>query len=258
MNAPVALHVTGTKAVATDQNSIKEAILDFGGVYSEIDGDSLQTSIFYNSTYNAYYDDIKGVPNHSVFICGWDDNFSNLNFNALHRPNYNGAWLFKNSWGPYAPYSQNGYVWISYEDAVLSNFYAVTGYRPANNEKMLSYEDMLIDLYNNFDPIAYICNVYDLSNDYNSYGSISDVMIFAGSIGSTYSVYIEPANTDGSPPAIASLSAPLTTGIESYTGFITVSLPSPYIITQPGKYAIIVKQNTGYNNHCSALLSLKL
>ena len=36
---------------------------------------------------------------HAVCIIGWDDNYSKDNFNTNYKPQNNGAWIVKNSWG---------------------------------------------------------------------------------------------------------------------------------------------------------------
>ena len=45
------------------------------------------------------YDSTSALANHAVTIGGWDDNYSVNNFMTGNRPQNNGAWLVKNSWG---------------------------------------------------------------------------------------------------------------------------------------------------------------
>ena len=68
--------------------------------------------------------------NHAVTIVGWDDNYSKDNFLSDHKPEGDGAWLVKNSWGSETEEFPNngswgltdedgnhtGYFWISYYD----------------------------------------------------------------------------------------------------------------------------------------------
>ena len=65
----------------------------------------------------AYYCPEARTTNHAVTIVGWDDNFSRDYFTGQNKPTQNGAWLVKNSWGE--RWGNNGYFWISYEDATL-------------------------------------------------------------------------------------------------------------------------------------------
>ncbi len=77
--------------------------------------------------------------NHAVTIVGWDDNYSRDNFLADHKPESNGAWLVKNSWGSetedFPNYNDSwglldengkhtGYFWISYYDRSVQRFEA--------------------------------------------------------------------------------------------------------------------------------------
>ena len=75
---------------------LKELIMDLNSV-----------SVFYNSS-NAYYNkstashycsDPEAGVSHAVSLIGWDDNYSRENFNSKSRPENDGAWLVKNSWG---------------------------------------------------------------------------------------------------------------------------------------------------------------
>ncbi len=92
----------------------------------------LNTNTWAHFTYNN-----PGV-NHGVTIVGWDDDYpaSNFDNDAHQKPEGNGAWLVKNSWGtetsdfPNGPgkgwglenaQGQNtGYFWISYYDRTIT------------------------------------------------------------------------------------------------------------------------------------------
>ena len=85
----------------TDNDAIKEAILKYGAV---------GTSLYMIGNNQCYKGDAN--PNHAVTIVGWDDNYSRNNFNS--RPEGDGAWIVKNSWG--ANWGNNGYFYVSYYD----------------------------------------------------------------------------------------------------------------------------------------------
>ena len=105
-----------------------------------------------NSNYNhngwTYYNANYTVQNHGVTIVGWDDTISADSFGGITgngaKPEGNGAWLIKNSWG--ADVDQNGnaqsfpnaqdaydfgieengkntgYFWLSYYDRTITTF----------------------------------------------------------------------------------------------------------------------------------------
>ncbi len=90
-----------------NRNTIKKAVMEHGGVAIGY----AQLREYYNATYNSYYEPGMAVPDHSVLIVGWDDNFSKEKFTV--QPKENGAWLIRNSWGDNG-YSNRGYFWMSY------------------------------------------------------------------------------------------------------------------------------------------------
>lgn len=55
---------------------------------------------------------------HEILIVGWDDNYSRDNFEYV-RPNHDGAFICRNSWGE--GLGDNGYFYLSYEDQNLLN-----------------------------------------------------------------------------------------------------------------------------------------
>ncbi|MBQ9026360.1 MAG: peptidase C1, partial [Methanobrevibacter sp.] len=93
----------------TDNDAIKRAILNYGGVVTGMYYDN-----YYLATNGAYYYRGSTYANHAVTIVGWDDNYSKDNF--LTTPQGDGAWIVKNSWGK--SWGDNGYFYMSYYDGV--------------------------------------------------------------------------------------------------------------------------------------------
>lgn len=90
----------------TDNNAIKEAIMKYGAVASEI---------FWNNNYvkgtSDYYYDGSSGRNHAIAVVGWDDTRS-----VSGAPG-KGAWIIKNSYG--TTHGENGYYYVSYYDKSL-------------------------------------------------------------------------------------------------------------------------------------------
>lgn len=84
-------------------NQIKQHIKNYGSVYAQIHGSSSNFSLFkcYNNDTGALYCSNKFLHNadHAISIIGWDDNYSIDNFSEDAKPNNNGAWIIRNSWG---------------------------------------------------------------------------------------------------------------------------------------------------------------
>lgn len=80
--------------------NMKSHITEYGGLYAGVYGANVFDSNYYNNITGALYVDNSAVKmDHAVVIIGWDDEYSNENFNENHRPQNNGAWIAKNSWG---------------------------------------------------------------------------------------------------------------------------------------------------------------
>lgn len=81
--------------------SMKEHIVNYGGLYAGLHGATLFTGDSYNNeTGSIFCNNVISEPiDHAAVIIGWDDNYSKENFNAEQQPSENGAWIIKNSWG---------------------------------------------------------------------------------------------------------------------------------------------------------------
>ncbi|MCH5251889.1 MAG: Ig-like domain-containing protein [Lachnospiraceae bacterium] len=102
-------------------NRIKELLMEKGcaEISYHAPDTKAEVSRYANADYTAYYvDDENAGINHAVLLVGWDDDYPVENFNPNCRPEKPGAWLIRNSWG--TDIHDEGYLWISYEDKVLS------------------------------------------------------------------------------------------------------------------------------------------
>ena len=105
---------------------LKWAILKYGSIDMVYFGQSRfdEANPYYNETSYAQYVNESIAPNHAVSIVGWDDSFPKENF--LITPPGDGAWIIKNSWGPY--WGDNGYLYVSYYDKTLLRSIAIDEY----------------------------------------------------------------------------------------------------------------------------------
>ena len=110
-------HVQGinyilSRSNSLDNNHIKNAILEYGGVVTHI----FWIDALVKKETSSYYNPIAQGVGHEICIVGWDDNYSKTNF--LFHPPGDGAFIVKNSWGP--DKGDKGYYYVSYYDPTLA------------------------------------------------------------------------------------------------------------------------------------------
>ena len=176
---------------------IKERVIDYGAMYlsflnfySNYYMSDNGVEVYYTNGYplNGYEDNM----NHAVAIVGWDDNFSREHFPEEMRPENDGAWLIKNSWGTdYGSTAEGyeGYFWMSYESVInhvaqitvqsaeeFDNIYQhqytheqSIGVESAANVFTAENDEILEQIYiSNFYPVNLTVEVYKLAENYSS------------------------------------------------------------------------------------------
>mgnify|MGYP002154266436 CR=1 FL=1 len=108
-------HLTNTYIINIKENTndVKQAIIDHGAV--GVTYNSQDQAYAYSGNNITYYDTDTSGGGHSVMIVGWDDNYSVDNFTGKNKPQKNGAWRVRNSWG-----FNTSYFWMSYETVSLA------------------------------------------------------------------------------------------------------------------------------------------
>lgn len=139
-------------ASGNDINSVKQWIMEDGAVDVSFYYDpSFYT---YNKENTAYYHEknISNGTNHEVSIVGWDDDFDVSNFNSIGgTPEYNGAWLIKNSWGKN---KNDGYIWVSYYEPSLSSFTQFIMEPSSTSDNIVQYDTSVCVNAYSFDSTA--------------------------------------------------------------------------------------------------------
>ncbi len=148
---------------STDNDQIKEAILQYGAVKSSIFMEDGMASIYYNDVTHAYYYNDNQSISHEITIVGWDDNYDKSNF--VQTPPGNGAFIIKNSWG--TDWGENGYCYVSYYDTSLGRAPEINN--SYINKDMLTAlgRDNCVFIFNNTE--NYLNNYqYDYVDSYNN------------------------------------------------------------------------------------------
>ena len=118
-------HVQGINYIlnrtnSSDNDEIKQAILNYGGVVTSIYWDKN----FIREDTSSYYNPSATSHNHQICIVGWDDNYDKSNFKYQLKGMTNGAFIVKNSYGP--DKGDKGYYYVSYCDPTI----AIDNYNP--------------------------------------------------------------------------------------------------------------------------------
>jgi len=236
------------RANPTDNNNIKWALQNYGGVYAVMWFDP-STSSNYNSNTAAYYYSGSTAPDHAVTIVGWNDSYSASNFAS--RPPGPGAFIVKNSWG--TSFGKSGFFYVSYYDTQFAT----------NSQPPTVFTAQQTTNYNNnyqYDPLGWVTSVG--SNSVGSSPSItawganvftatsnqqlSAVSFYAGSVNTNYQIYVYTNPTSG-PIGGTAYTGP--NGTIAMPGYYTIPLNTTVPLTAGHKFSVVLEITTPGSNY---------
>lgn len=237
------------KINTSSANDIKRAIMEYGAVSASYCSDSSfdKSTTYYNSTTAAYYCNQNYSTNHAITIVGWDDDFLADNFST--KPDGNGAWIVRNSWG--SRYGKEGYFYLSYYDKSLSDIaYALEADLYDNYDNNYQYDGTMQHSGASIGTTGKFANVFTAKANSGGYENIKAVSFETYSSDCQnpsvdYKIYVYTKLTDVSNPESGSLVAQKE-GTTTYAGMYTINLDKEVNIEQGELFSVVVEL-TGKN-----------
>ena len=221
-------NITGT----IDNSQIKNAIMEYGAVYSLMTYDDL----YFNPMTDGYYYNGSLTVNHAVDIVGWDDNYSKDNF--INGAPGNGAFIVRNSWG--SGWGDGGYFYVSYYDKYLANSDYNVVFMDA--ESVSNYDNIYqYDPYGAVGNLGFDNDVGWFSNIFESNGNekLESSSFYVFSPNSSYNIYVY-LNPKGNNPVDGVL-VESQSGIISSEGYKTIQLDKIVNLLKGQKFSVVVK-----------------
>ena len=214
------------RSSSTDNDKLKDALVKYGGLTVHIYGASANNEYYNPDTYAQYYNG-QDAGNHFVTLVGWDDNFSRDNFKI--KPEGDGAWICKNSWG--TDWGENGYFYVSYYDTTFARYTDSVGYIINNTENYTTLYQ-----YDIGDIGQYFKDNGEIISFVNSFEAIDTELIKA------VGTYFENPNEDYTIKVyVNNLLLYTQTGKSTHGGFETIKLNKQILVREGNKFSVEIQ-----------------
>ena len=206
------------------QNIIKTLITNYGAVTISYEhkGNGLGNNSYYYPS---------NTHNHAVVAVGWDDNYSRDNFTGSYKPNSNGAWLVRNSWG--TSWADKGYFWMSYEQFLLTTATFIAGNNSDSNSYGYGHDSRAAD---NSISYNWAANVFRT----NQAEELKEISFHTRDNNIEYEIYVNNHGTK-QPATPGILGKAIASGKMPYAGYHTITLTNPIQFNAGEYFSIIVK-----------------
>lgn len=246
----------GSKEVPLSEerrDMIKSAMMEYGavsaGIYQLRNNSEAQSQLGYDvfsedgrSYYTGYSqkDENGAAPraNHAITLVGWDDSYPKESFAEDNRPESDGAWIVRNSWG--SDWGDEGCYYVSYEEGTLIDGIVYDTAAALSGERVYQYDPLgCVSWFmpykgNAAGLVSYFANLFTAAGD----DRISSVAFYVPSPKNRYeiSVYKDCAGSPVSGTVVSYCAAD-----DLVPGYNTVMLTEPADITAGTKFSVVVK-----------------
>lgn len=228
----------------TTADEVKQWIIDNGSITASYNHADSNSYIKNGSNYVAYYYPIQTATNHVISVIGWDDNFAASKFNSSNRPEGNGAWLCKNSWGS-GWGNGGGYFWISYYDKSISDFCGFTTQPAEKFDNNYTHNGSDADHLINSASSEKIANVFTAKyreelTAVSTYTENEDVTV-------NVSIYVNLSPGETNDPTSGELAQSFTVEIPRI-GYHTIDLPEAVPLEHGCVFSVVLEMSVSSGN----------
>ncbi|ATU08081.1 lectin like domain-containing protein [Methanohalophilus portucalensis] len=237
---PTRSNFTDEEYQISDDDYLKEAVMEYGAVYSYF---MVKMSAFADNYTTYYYNESAYDGGHAVALVGWNDSFPKEKFNII--PPGDGAFILKNSWGTGTEdfeIGEEGYFYISYYEKSFND-------HSGHPAILIATEDA--DNYDNiyqYDPLGYT-DSRGFSNSTTAHGAnvfqtvseeyLEAVSFYTTDTNAVYNVSIY-TNLSSSAPVGENLLAQ-TNGTFAHAGYHTVTLDTPVHLEKGLIFSVVTR-----------------
>lgn len=213
-----------------DTVAIKNAIMQYGGVYTTINS----SKYYERPESHSYYNPGGGKADHAVTIVGWDDSFSKNGFSSVAPDN--GAWIVKNSWGP--KYMDNGFYYVSYFDKFCGKSNAVFVPKAKDETgEIYQYDKFGATRSVGYNKQGYMANIFKASRD----ELLHEVGLYNVALRTRYEIYVVENLEKTS--QLKSDRKLVAEGFMEYPGYYTIDI-DPVKLTKDENFSVVVYMNS--------------
>lgn len=223
----------------SDVDFVKQAIMEYGTLMasyyatgnSYVDNET-KDCVYYQNSYSK-------LTNHAVTLVGWDDNFPREKFHEDCRPESDGAWLFRNSWG--SSENQSGYFWIPYEEQTFGTggVYAIQVEKASNYDHNYQYDGGIGDGMTSVKNHSSIANVFTAHGNSDGGEQLNAVSFFLGTTNVSYTIDIYTELEDLASPDSGTLCS-TQTGVTDFAGYYTIPLSTPVSLYEGETFSVVI------------------